>query len=286
MKTRAILAILLCACIAGTSGIFIKYMTTMDSGSLAWMRTGIPVLLILPWMHYQKRGFFRSNPKMVMIASGLNATRMFLFFMAFIYTSIGTAIITLYTWPIWVSILGSIFLKEKFKVQQWIFLLTAFVGIIIAYSDQTFSLADRDFVGILAAIGSAFFYSWTVIVFKKEIKNYHPLEIVFYQNLIGAVVFFPFLWMIMPTVDVAHLQVGVCYALIVGVGVFGLFFYALNHLKASVASSLMYVEVVSAIVLSYLILDDQLSPRMMIGGSLILLSSFMITRLNTDEVPS
>ena len=283
MKTRAILAILLCACIAGTSGIFIKYMTTMDSGSLAWMRTGIPVLLILPFILYKRLGFFRSNPRMVLIASGLNATRMFLFFMAFIYTSIGTAIITLYTWPIWVSILGAIFLKEDFRIQQWIFLLTAFVGIIIAYSDQTFSLADRDFVGILAAVGSAFFYSWTVIVFKKEIKNYHPLEIVFYQNLIGAVVFFPFLWMIMPSVDVTHLQVGVCYALIVGVGVFGLFFYGLNYLKASVASSLMYVEVVSAIVLSYLILDDQLSPRMMMGGSLILISSFMITRLNAEK---
>lgn len=282
MKTRAILAIVLCACVAGTSGIFIKYMTTLDSGSLAWMRTGIPVILILPWIYFKRRGFFRSNPRMVLIASGLNATRMFLFFMAFIYTSIGTAIITLYTWPIWVSILGVLFLKEEFRIKQWVFLFIAFTGIIIAYSDQTFSLDDKDFVGILAAIGSAFFYSWTVIVFKKELKNYHPLEVVFYQNLVGAFVFIPFVWKILPTVDNTHITVGVCYAVIVGVGVFGLFFFGLRYLKASFASSLMYIEVVSAILLSYIVLNDQLSPRMMLGGVMIVFSSFMITRLNKE----
>jgi len=282
-KSKAAFAIILCALIAGTSGIFIKYMSTMDSGSLAWMRTGIPCLILLPWILYKRLGFLHSNPYKMLLASALNASRMYFFFMAFIYTSIATAIITLYTWPIFVAILGAIFLKEKFRPQQWIFLLIAFIGIIIAYSDQKISFQDRDFLGIMAGVSCAFLYSWTVIIFKKASQKYKPMELVFYQNLIGLLVFFPMFVKVVPAADTAHIQVGVIYALLIGVGVFGLFFYGLQYLKASVASSFMYLEVVSAIVLSYLILNDRMSPRMMIGGGMILVSSFMISRFNKAE---
>ena len=49
----------------------------------------------------------------MLIASSINAARMFLYFIGFTYASIANAVIVLYTWPIFATLLGLMFLKEK-----------------------------------------------------------------------------------------------------------------------------------------------------------------------------
>lgn len=282
MKQKAIYALIIASIIAGFNGIMIKAMESMTAGSIAFIRATIPSILLLAWIFQTKTNIFRGNTKKMLGASFINAGRIYLYLMAFIYTTIGNAIILFYSWPIFVSLLGIFFLKEKVSRKQILLLLTAFTGLIIAYSGKSFSFEDKDFVGMLAAIFASIGYAITVVIFKSESDNYHRNEIIFFQNLAGIFVFLPFFFSNYPVAELSDIGVAFLYALLIGIGVYSLFFYGLKHLKASTASSMMYLEVVSALIVSALILNESLSVNMVVGGSLILLSSFLVTNLNKN----
>ncbi|MEM1321520.1 MAG: DMT family transporter [Bacteroidota bacterium] len=275
MKQRAYLAVIFAATVAGCGGLFIKYMQ-ISAPAIGWIRMAIPSVLLIAYLKYQGIPFFRGNYKKMMGTSVLQAIRLYLFVLAFVYTSIGNAIILFYSWPIFVAILGKFTLRERLSNEQKLLLLSAFGGLILAYSDKQFSFEDRDFIGMMAALLAAIIYSITVIIFKSESENYTRAELVFYQNIAGAFLFLPFFLYEAPQVTPQDWGAGTAYAILVGIVVYTFFFYGLRYLKASIASGLMYIEVVSAIILGYLWLGESLSWNMLIGGGLILLSSFLL----------
>lgn len=274
-KQKAWLAVLLGASIGGFGGVFIKHFT-IPATSITWIRMMFPTLILALWMMSAKIPFFRGNYKVMLCGSLLNAARMYLFITAFIFTSIGNGVIMFYTWPIFTTILGVTVLKEQVSKKQVLLLLLAFVGIIIAYSDQELSFDNQDFIGISAAIGSALLYALTVIIFKSETQNYKRNEIIFYQNFAGTLIFLPFFLTNIPKPGVFDWILGAGYAFVIGLVAFNLFFFALKYLKAATTSSLAYVEVVSAIIISYFWMGDVLSLSMIIGGSLIILSTILL----------
>ncbi len=275
MKERAYLAVITGAFIGGLGGVFIKCFT-IPATSIAWIRTFIPCLVLAFFIHQQGLPFFRGNYKVMLGASALNVIRIYLFMTAFIYTSISSGIVIFYTWPIFATIFGVLFLKEKISLKQILLLALSFAGIIIAYSEQTFSFENKDFIGMSAALGSAFIYALMVIIFKTESKNYTPDESIFYQNLLGALVFLPFFVFNEPAPTLFDIQIGIIYGVLIGVLAFRLFFFGLKHLPASRVSMLTYSEVISAILLGFFVLGEVLSFSMLIGGSCIILSTILL----------
>jgi len=282
MKEKAYLAILTGATIGGVGGLFIKFMS-IPATSIACIRMMVPCLLLGGWLLSTGTRIFRGNYKVMLGGSMINAVRMYLFLVAFIYTSIGNAVIVFYTWPIFGTLLGATLLKEHITRRQIALLGLAFTGIITAYSNQDFSFENQDFIGMTAAISSAFLYALTVIIFKTETPNYTRNEIIFYQNIVGALVFIPFFIFNEPTPTVKDMTLGISYGLMVGIMAYSFFFFGLKYLEASKASMLTYVEVVSAVLLSYLVLGDVLSWNMIVGGGCIILSTILL-RLETRNL--
>ncbi|AVR46356.1 EamA family transporter [Christiangramia fulva] len=282
MTKKAIYAVVICALIAGTNGVFIKEMTSMSTGLIAWFRAVVPVLFLLPAV-WRKGGLeLKGNYKHMILASFINAGRMFLYLIAYKYTSIGNAVVLFYSYPIFVTAIESLYYKKPIHNQQWLFLFLAFTGILVTYAGKPFSFESDDFIGMLAALGAAVGYAITVMMFKKETHNYSQNQIVMYQNIAGAVVFLPFLSGL-PSAEISHMGIGLVYGLVIGVVVFKLFFFGLKFLPAATATSLMYLEVVSAILFGYLILNEKLSWNTYVGGAFILISSFYISRLNRKQ---
>lgn len=279
MLKNAVYAVILCALIAGNNGLLIKHMSSMSPGSIAWFRTAIPIIFLIPLLWRQGDLHFKGNNKRMLLASSINAIRMYLYLIAFIYTSIGNAVVLFYTYPIFVTAIEILFLKKKIKNAQLFFLVLAFIGIIITYAGKPFDFESRDFIGMLAAIGASIGYAVTVIIFKTQTHNYSQNKMIFYQNIVGAVLFLPFL-SVLPTAEIGHLATGVFYGLLIGIVVFKLFFYGLKHLTASTATTLMYLEVVTAILLGHFVLDEKLTWNILVGGGFILTSSIYISRLN------
>lgn len=282
MGKRAIYAVILCAVLAGANGFLIKSMSSLSAGSIAWFRTAIPIFFLIPFLKKDKELHFKGNTKKMFLASFVNAIRMYLYLLAFIYTSIGNAVVLFYTYPLFVAAFEVLFFKQKMKNAQIWLLLVAFIGIVITYAGKAFSFASSDFIGMISAIGASIGYAVTVILFKSETPNYSKNQLIFFQNLIGAIVFIPFL-IVMDHPELPHLGMAVFYGLLIGIVVFKLFFYGLKQLTAATATTLMYLEVVSAILIGYFVLDEKLSWNILVGGSLILISSFLISKLNRKK---
>ncbi|WP_149274452.1 DMT family transporter [Pareuzebyella sediminis] len=279
---KAIYAILLCALIAGNNGILIKYLSSMSTGTIAFFRSMVPVVLLFPVLFSKSRPFFTGNYGKMLLVSSINVVRIYLYLVAFIYTSIGNAVVLIYSWPIFVFGIEVSFMEKRLKKSHAALLFIAFLGMIITYSNKSFGFGNEDLIGMVAALLSALAYAITVILIKGESGNYTQEQLIMYQNLISALFFTPFIFFL-PEIQWKQIGVGIFYGFLIGIVVFKLFFYGLKYLEASTASSLMYLEVVSAIILAYLLLQETVTANTIVGGTLIVTSSYFITRSNTKK---
>jgi drug/metabolite transporter (DMT)-like permease len=277
MHQKAFWAVLAGAIMAGSSGVFVKHLH-IPATSIAFIRTLIPAALMALWMVLQGTAFFRGNYKLMLGASALNALRLYFFFTAYLYTSIGNAVIISYTWPIFVTVFSMFFLREEVSRRQLWLLGLAFVGILIVYANQPFSFGNRDFIGMSAALGAAIMHAIGVTIFKKETDNYSRPEILFYQNCLGVLVFLPFILFNEPVPTVSDWTIASGHAFFLGIIGFYFFFYGLHYLKASVASALAYVEIVSALLFSVFWMKEELTGNMMLGGAVIVLSTVLLRK--------
>lgn len=283
MKSKATYGVVGGALIAGTSGVLIKSIDSIDASSIAWFRTAVPTIIVFAWMMLNGVKPFRGNYQKMMVGALINSLRIYLYLIAFIYTSIGNAVILFYTWPIMVALLGFLFLGEKIGKYQSFLLVLTFLGIVLAYSDKPFSFESRDFLGMIAALGASLANAVTVVLFKSEAKNYHSLEMIFYQNVLGVFIFLPFFIIGIGDAAIIDIGLGALFGLIAGIIVFGLFFQGLKYLNAATASTLMYLEVVSAVLFGYLFFSEVLSIYMVLGGLLIMTSNLLLIRFDRKK---
>ncbi|MFH1275521.1 MAG: DMT family transporter [Candidatus Woesearchaeota archaeon] len=276
MKLNPYLAVIIAATLGATGGVFAKLLN-LPSTSITFFRVIVPTLILIGYFSFKKINPFHGNYKLMFLSSGLNAIRMFLYFVAYLYTSIGNAVILLFTWPIFATIFGIIFLKEKVSLRTACLIGLAFVGIILMYINKEFSFGDKDFIGMAAMLISAILYSLTAIIFKKEIQNYSKTETIFYQNLIGAIVFLPFIF-INPLPSLNQTMMASFYGFLVGIGAFTLFFFALKKLKMSHYSLFGYWEVIAALIFSFIFFNEVITWNVLFGGSLIIISGLLLRK--------
>lgn len=280
MKLNPYLAIILAATIGGSSGVFIK-LIDLPATTITFFRMAVPVIILLVYLKHKGRKLFRGNYKIMMVASVLNATRMFLFFIGYLYTSIGNAVIILFTWPIFGSLFSAIFLKEKVSWRTALLIGLAFAGIVIMYVNKDISFGNRDFTGMAAMLLSAILFSITAVIFKKELLYYSRTETIFYQNLVGAIAFLPFVFINAPVPAAWQIGTASVYGFLIGILAFVMFFYALKRLKMSHYALFTYWEVVAAFFFSVLFFGEHITWNMIVGGSLILATGILLRKSKT-----
>jgi drug/metabolite transporter (DMT)-like permease len=269
--------IIIAAILAGSSGAFIKYLD-LPSTTLTFFRMAIPTLLLLGLFALQKKQVIRNCSPLMLVASLLNAARLFFYFIGYSYTSIANAVIMLYTWPIFTTLLSMLLFREKVANRNMMLMCTSFSGIVIIYLNQNFSLDNKDMIGISSMLLSAFLYAVSVLIFKKESNRYTAKESVFYQNMLGVVIYAPFILTNRPGPTISEVGIMTCYAVLIGLIVFILFFSALKQIKASTASLLFYMEIVSALFCGIFLFDERLSWNLITGGAIIILSTILLKK--------
>jgi drug/metabolite transporter (DMT)-like permease len=245
---------------------------------MAFFRLSVPTLVLGIYFIVSKESLFGDRFKLLLLASIINAVRLYFFFIGFLYAPIGNAVIILYSWPVFTVIFSKLFLKEALPGKNKILLGIAMLGIIMIYLDKEFALNDLVFVGMSAMLISAALYSTTIVIFKKESVYYNHLQIVFFQNLIGAVIFLPFFLTGLDKLTLHTFSVASGYAFLIGVMGFGLFFSALRKVKASTASFLSYIEVISGVLFGVFLYHEILTWNVVAGGMLIIASSILLKK--------
>jgi drug/metabolite transporter (DMT)-like permease len=188
------------------------------------------------------------------------------------------AIVIFYTWPVFSIIYSRVWLQESIpKRNQWLLFLPL-IGIIVIFSDQPFTTANEDLIGMGAMLVSAIVFALTVIIFKRTSYAYSGFETVFFQNLLGGFIFLPFAWPALGDLSWETYGLVTIFALTIGLLAFGLFFQALRKMKASTLSYLSYLEVVVASLYGILLFDEAITAQLVIGAVLIILATIMFQK--------
>lgn len=277
MKEKAFLAVVVAAIIASLGGLFIKYIS-MNATSIAWLRTTVPTLVLASMVFREPRIRDKKKTRQLILLSIISSLRIYLFILAYVFTSIANAAILFYIYPVFILIVANQMIGEKITRRQLILILIAFLGLIIVYSDQKFSFQNEDFLGMLAAILAAIVFAFVIVMMKGLQDSYSKSQILFYQNLSGAVLFLPFFLVDIENFNLANLGYGIGYGVLIGVITYSLILVGLKHMKASITSSIMYLEVPFTILLGYLVLNESLTPNMIIGGILIIICSYLLRK--------
>ncbi len=275
MSLNPYLEVILAALIWGSTGIFVKYLD-LPPTTMSFFRLAIPSIILFSFFSIKKKHLFRGNNKLILVASSLNVLRMFLYFTGFSLASIANAVIIWFTWPIFVVMIEIFILKEKISKKLALLVSTSFLGIIFMYLDKNFSLSSKDFIGMSAMLSASIINAILMIIFKKVSGKYSKAELIFYQNIVGAFVFLPFIFFSAPAPALFQIGVATIYATLIGIAGFGLFFSALKRIKTSVASYLSYMEVLSAIILAIIFFNEKLTWNIVTGGILIIISAALL----------
>lgn len=194
--------------------------------------------------------------------------------LSLIDASIGSIIIGMI--PVFTPIFAFIFLKEKLNWGNGLGILFAFAGVsVIMIPDGV--KGDINFLGIFLMFLAVFAaVGYTIVVFKIPAR-YSSVDIVFYQNLFGLILFLPlFLLIDLPKFDAAEFsQHSLISVLILGLFPSTLSFIFLSKSIRSIGANKTNIFTnlvpVFSVFFAYFFLDELLNTAKIIGMGMVIL---------------
>lgn len=209
----------------------------------------------------------------------------FFFFKGLYYVEAGRAAVIIATNPIFISILAALFFKEKLdaiKISGT--LLSVFGAIIIITRGEIDSLWTKGIgYGELLIIGCVF--SWVIysILGKVAMHDISPLIAVGYSTIIGTFALFftalgDGLWHEMTKLNLLD-WIGLAYLGVFGTVLGFLWFYeGIHQIGAGRAAVFINLVPISAVVLSYFLMDEVLTFSIILGTLLVLMGVSITNR--------
>lgn len=265
---KYILALLL----FGTNGI-VASMIYMNSYEIVLLRTFIGSLLLVFIFIITKNkfGFYKNKrDTLFLIISGIamGASWMFLY-EAYVQIGVGIASLCYYCGPVIVIMLSPFVFKEKLTALKVVGFATVVAGIILVNGQSEFQMSQW---GIFCGLASAVMYAVMLIANKKNntivgLEN-STLQLVF--AFITVAVFVGFKQgLIMDIPSESIIPILVLGLLNTGIGCY-LYFSSIDKIPVQSIAVFGYLEPLSAIVFSALLLGETMVPLQILGAVLII----------------
>ena len=209
---------------------------------------------------------------------------MILYFSALGLIPIGQAVTLQYTNPLFVALLSGFFLSERVHPQVWALAMVSFLGIVLIVSPDLRTI-EKD---ALFALGSGFFAGVAYLYVRRLKATEEALSIVFwfaaFSVVATALPAIPSIAYVIsdPILMLALVGIGVG----AGSGQVGLT-YAFHRANAAWVSAFSYLTVIVATAYGYLLFDEILDTRDIIGGIMIICSGIILSLFqvgSTDDM--
>ena len=239
---------------------------------------GAPLAALVP-----ENASLRNAAVVVLLGLLQTAAVMGLTFMAMRAIPAAATAILLFTNPIWVAVLGRLFLRETLHPARVLGLAIGVVGVTLAVGLGSNALSGPGtLAGEALGIGAAWCWAAATIINKNAKLPLGAWSLSFWQMLIGSLALLAlaygsgerwpqtttleqwgwFLWLSIPA----------------STGSFGLWFVALDKGGATRTSGYLFLAPLFTVVLSFLVLGTTLSWRQALGGALIGLALWLVNR--------
>jgi drug/metabolite transporter (DMT)-like permease len=210
-----------------------------------------------------------------------------LFFYAIKFTTIATATILLYTYPAFIVILSTIFLKEELTRTKFFALVLTFLGCILVIQVYNPSELKLNLRGIIYGLGAGLGAGLYSVLGKKAVERYSAWTVVTYALGFGS--FFlliargvrPLYSVNYPTMTWVWIFALAIFSTSLG---YSIYTRGLKYIEASRAGIIATWEVVVASFLAFIIFGEKLGALQIFGVLFIFLGIFII-RTHPEKRP-
>ena len=264
--------------ISGPIGWFVVMSGQPVSGVVFWrcLFGALTLLVICGALGLLRPGILTLRTFAIAVLGGIAiVVNWLLLFASYSHATISIATTVYNTQPFMLLVLGALFLGEKITAAKLFWLTLAFVGMIAIVqakpggSGDTFESYS---LGILMALGAAFFYALAALA-AKWLKGTPPHLIALIQVATGMLMLAPMTefsqlpgdaggWAILVSIGVVH--TGLMYVLLYG---------AIQRLPTHLTGALSFLYPVAAILVDRLAFGHALQPMQIAGAAIILLAA-------------
>ena len=271
------LAFLSAILIYGTLGVFVRY-AGQPSALVALARSSIGTLflLVLLAVKRQKIDFsaIRRNWRPLLIAGVLLGLNWVTLFEAYRYTTVAVATLCTYLNPIIIVFGAAVLMHEQLTARKLLCIAVALIGMVFVSGVADSGLPDAgEAKGILLGLLTAVLYG-CIVLSNKQLRDISAYDRTLVQLFITTLVLIPYCIL---HGDFVGLQItGGQLALLLILGVvhtgfaYSLYFGSMAYLPAQTLAILSYLDPVTAVLLSALVLHEPLSGFEIFGAVCIL----------------
>lgn len=267
--------------IFGTMGLVVRYID-LSSSETALLSSSIGCLfLIVVFMMMKKTipwKLVKANAYILFLSGiALGGNWIFLY-QSYDHTTLTNATLGYYFAPVFVMILSPFVLKEQLSVKKMVCIGVAIIGMLLIVGNGINASGTDDLLGIFFGLVAAAFYA-ALMLLNKFIHRMGRLEITIIQLGLTALLLLPYVFFTEGFGIFGVSESSVPFIIILGIvntGIgFWLFFSGMQKLKGQSIAMLSYVDPFVAILISAIILQEQMTIVQMLGGALLLGSTFV-----------
>lgn len=284
--------IILASFIWGSLGVLGKILFSfgLSSSTVAFYRLFLGFIFLAIILIISNPSLFKIDFKGLCLTAILGFICQFCFnwsyFKSIDLVGISTAVVLLYTAPLFTTILSIIFYKEKLTKNKQIALLLCLIGCFLTVTNGNFKSLNFNFAGILAGLSAGICYGSMPIISKSIMTKYHNFTILLYSFGFGSL-FLSFFSK--PYEIISHISSPYLWMALIALGLFNAVLSYVFYLKGlslgaspSKASMLCTLEVVVAAFLAILFYGEQIGLIKWIGISCVLFAVIIIQRKDIE----
>lgn len=199
----------------------------------------------------------------------------------------GVAAFLASTAPAFTVLLAALFLRERLRPWQIGGILLATVGAItVATNGNWAGLISGNFgaPGNLLVLASAVVWALLTILSKRAVENRPPLLVTTMMFLFGGLFVTPLFvmqqgWRELATVSATGWMAIAFTSIVCTAGAYLLTTWALKHITASRVALIQNIEPLTAVIVAALLLNEVVTPAMLLGGTAILGGVYLAERI-------
>lgn len=273
------------AVIWGTLGILAKfiYRYDVDPVVLVSLRGSIAFVTLVALLAVRDRSKLHVDRRDLsffavfgLVGVALNYTA---YFESLRRTTATTAVILLYTSPVYVTLGAAAFFAERLTRAKVIALVVTFAGCFLVAGGYDSRLLALNPAGTLFGLGAAVTYASYTLLSKQALKKYSSWTSVLYAFGFGSLFLLIFAGRRLGSVTALPLR---AWLLILGLAwgptltAYALYVRSLNYIEASHAGIVCMAEPAATAILAYAILGERLAPWQLVGAILVLAGVFIL----------
>lgn len=269
MKTSKGYVLMACSVLSfAIMSALVKSIPQVDSTVTTFVRfaVGVGILGLLALVKKIDLTFFRSP---LLLLRGLTGGfAVFLLYYSIVNIGVAKATVFVYSYPIFATLLSVVVFKEKVKAFQWVFVIMAFVGIVLLSVNKGLGIEKVSIFELLAMLG-ALLSAVSVILVKKLHETESSTSIFFSQSLVGF-------WLFLFPSNMATNEGGFSVAIIlIAIGVVSavgqlVMTEGYKYVEVSKGSSMHMLIPVFNILLGYYVFNEALTLMELAGAVLVI----------------